>query len=178
MVRESDGTLREATRDERHRTNQIFYPVEERHIDLPKMFEEPQLTDMFERGAYQLLLDNVCLHFEPDDPRYNDLCAKTYQHIAANKNFDHLWSTRYYGGMVFYYVFNKCADPLLFHLITEQRINNANNLLNLFYLVNPRNEVSVNIDPNETSFARIHQIESSKTISMDKFLDLFKVKLI
>lgn len=44
VVREPDGTLREATRDERHRTIQIFYPVEERHIDYPFMFQEPHIN--------------------------------------------------------------------------------------------------------------------------------------
>lgn len=43
VVREADGTLREATREERHRSNQIFYPVEERSIELPKMLEDPHI---------------------------------------------------------------------------------------------------------------------------------------
>lgn len=44
VVREADGLLREADREERHRTNQIFYPVEERHMDMPPMFQEEHLT--------------------------------------------------------------------------------------------------------------------------------------
>ncbi|XP_027195734.1 mitochondrial ribosomal protein S22 [Dermatophagoides pteronyssinus] len=185
VVREPDGTLREANREERHRTNQIFYPIDERHIELPKMFDEPHLTEMMNRAAYKLLLDNICLHFEPEDPKYQDLCHKTYEHITSNNNFDHLLFTRHYGGMVFYLAFNRKIDSLLYHLITEQRINDGHNLLILYYIINPSDEVSKIVDefnsitPQESleSVADINRIESSKPIEMEKFLNLLKIYL-
>ena len=42
-VREPDGTLRHANWDERHRMNQIYFPVEGRNMTMPQMFEKEHL---------------------------------------------------------------------------------------------------------------------------------------
>lgn len=43
VVRETDGTLRHANWDERHRMNQIYFPIEGRDMTMPKMFEKEHL---------------------------------------------------------------------------------------------------------------------------------------
>lgn len=187
VVREADGTLREATRDERHRTTQIFYPVEERQIEMPAMFNQENLKQTMSRGSYKLLLDNACLHLEPDDQRYIDLCHQIYDHINENNHFDSLWSTRHYGGLVFYLVFSKKIDSLLYHLVSyssssSQRdlIGEAYDLLNLFYIIHPNDVIRVDLPPNysESSLTKINRTKSARPISMDKFISLFKVKII
>lgn len=40
VVREIDGTLRDADAKERQRLNQIYFPLEGREIDTPKLFQE------------------------------------------------------------------------------------------------------------------------------------------
>ncbi|KAF7491813.1 28S ribosomal protein S22 [Sarcoptes scabiei] len=183
VVREADGTLREATRDERHRTTQIFYPVEERQIEMPAMFNQENLKQTMSRGSYKLLLDNACLHLEPDDQRYIDLCHQIYDHINENNHFDSLWSTRHYGGLVFYLVFSKKIDSLLYHLVSyssssSQRdlIGEAYDLLNLFYIIHPNDVIRVDLPPNysESSLTKINRTKSARPISMDKFISLFK----
>lgn len=200
VIRESNGTLREATREERHRTNQIFYPVEERNIDMPKMFEEPALTvrgcarllihrliyvqnifqAMFERGAYKLLLDNACLHLEPEDSQYIELCHKAYEHIALTGQFDQLWSTRHFGGMVYYYAFYRKADPLLHHLAISERFNDAYNFLRLYYIINPRHEVPTQVIEQfeqalltEQSITKL--VKSADQVPLDQFINILKV---
>lgn len=40
VVREPNGVLRRANREERYRMNQVFFPVDERSHVLPRMFED------------------------------------------------------------------------------------------------------------------------------------------
>lgn len=47
VVRETDGTLRHATWDERHRFNQIYYPIKGRELRHPRMFQDPYLKVNF-----------------------------------------------------------------------------------------------------------------------------------
>lgn len=43
VVREPNGTLRYADWDERHRMNQIYFPMDGRDITMPKMFDKENL---------------------------------------------------------------------------------------------------------------------------------------
>ncbi|KAJ6220158.1 hypothetical protein RDWZM_005970 [Blomia tropicalis] len=181
VVREADGTLREATRDERHRTNQIFYPIEERHIDLPKMFEDPYTDDVLKREAYKLLLDNACLHFEPEDERFINLCHRTYDHIASRHAFDSLLSTRHYGGMVYYYVYFRRVDHLLHYLVCENRLENAFQLLQLFYIVNPSENVPISWNDSQSTDIPLSKLEEFNqnegqlvSITLEQFVNLLK----
>lgn len=44
VVRDTNGTLRHANNDERHRMNQIYFPIEGREIHTPEMFNNPYLS--------------------------------------------------------------------------------------------------------------------------------------
>ena len=49
VVREPDGTLREASWEQRDRVNQIYFPTEERKLDVPAMFEAEELKNILGR---------------------------------------------------------------------------------------------------------------------------------
>ena len=55
VVREPDGTLREASWEQRDRANQIYFPTEERKLDVPAMFEPEKLKDIL--GEWLLVLE-------------------------------------------------------------------------------------------------------------------------
>ncbi|CAG2166995.1 unnamed protein product, partial [Oppiella nova] len=74
VVREPNGVLREANREERYRMNQMFFPKEERLLEEPKMFCEPNLTNVLDRHEYEFVLNRACLQYEPNDPKYIDIC--------------------------------------------------------------------------------------------------------
>lgn len=44
VVRDTDGTLRDADDKERQRLNQIYFPLNGREIDTPKLFQKKYLT--------------------------------------------------------------------------------------------------------------------------------------
>lgn len=136
---------------------------------------------MLNRGAYKLLLDNLCLHFEPIDQRYIDISAQVYAHIAQKQTFDSLLSTRHYGPMVYHYVFYRHADSLLLHLLHESRLDQVHALLRLFYLVNPRSEVPSKVvdrfDAKQLAM-NIVQVEQSKPQSIPPNVEKEAIELL
>ncbi|CAG2123518.1 unnamed protein product, partial [Medioppia subpectinata] len=74
VIRETNGVLREANREERYRMNQLFFPIDERLMETPKMFFEPNLTNVLDRHEYEFVLNRACLQLEPNDPKYIEIC--------------------------------------------------------------------------------------------------------
>ena len=52
VVREPDGTLREASWEQRDRVNNLYFPTEERKFDVPAMFEPEELKNILGIGNY------------------------------------------------------------------------------------------------------------------------------
>lgn len=131
-VREPDGTLRFPTHEERSRLNHMFYPVESRSIDPPKMFEEKHLLDLLRRKQYMYVLNRACIQFEPDDPRYVDLTSKVYNHIDDKQDYNELRSTRHFGPMSLYLAYNKRADDLIIEMLSKGFTEDAAKLVKIY----------------------------------------------
>ncbi|XP_056634911.1 28S ribosomal protein S22, mitochondrial [Diorhabda sublineata] len=132
VVRDPDGTLREADWELRGRMNQLYFPQIGRSLKPPRMFFGEYFDSLLERKEYIFILDRACIQFEPDDPDYQRVVSVTYQHINDHNGFDILRSTRHFGALVFFLVWNKNIDNLLLELIETCHINEAGTLLNLF----------------------------------------------
>lgn len=131
-VREPDGTLRYPSHEERSRLNHIFYPSSAT-IDPPKLFEEKNLVNLLEKQEYVYILNRACIQFEPDDPRYVDITTRVYTYIDSKGDFDKLRSTRHFGPMSLFFVYNKLADNLLLEMLTKNLIEDAVKLIQLHY---------------------------------------------
>ena len=73
VVRETDGTLRQAHWEERDRMNQIYFPKAGRSLTLPKMLTSAHLPSVLqgERAhRHGEVLDLCNLQCEPDSPDY------------------------------------------------------------------------------------------------------------
>jgi len=137
VVREPDGTLREADWDERDRMQHIFYPRKGKEDLVPQMFQDEYLYALLHKHEFSFILDRACCQFEPDDPAYIDITEKTYDFIDKEKQYDLVHSTRHFGPLAFYLVTNKKLDNLLQHYITNNRIDEAVDLIALFHIVYP-----------------------------------------
>ncbi|XP_054164523.1 28S ribosomal protein S22, mitochondrial-like [Oppia nitens] len=135
VVRETNGILREANREERYRMNQMFFPKEERLMEKPNMFSEPHLTNVLDRREYEFVLNRACLQFEPNDPEYIEICYKTYDHMVANNDVLGLQSTRHFGPFCYYLVYFKKIDELLNQFILSETIGDATDLCQLYYAI-------------------------------------------
>ena len=131
-VRETDGTLREPTHDERSRLNHMFYPSKSATIDPPKLFEEEQLQKLLRKKQYKFILDRACVQFEPDDPRYVDITTRVYKHINDRGEYDKLRSTRHFGPMSLYLAYSKQADDLIIEMLSKGFIEDAAKLVQVY----------------------------------------------
>jgi len=132
VVREPDGTLKEATWDVRDRMNQVYFPKICRKSKMPRMFEDENLQNLLGRKEYEFILDRACAQFEPDHPDYQRVTSITYQHVNDNDGFEKLRSTRHFGPLAFYLTWFKNIDNLLLELIETAHIEDCNNLLQLY----------------------------------------------
>lgn len=131
-VRETDGTLRYPTHEERSRLNHIFYPSEHKSIDPPKLFEDENLMKLLKKREYLYILNRACVQFEPDDPRYVEITSKVYNYIDDKDDFDKLRSTRHFGPMSLYLAYNKRADNLVLEMLSKKFIEDAAKLVKLY----------------------------------------------
>ncbi|XP_066143392.1 small ribosomal subunit protein mS22 [Euwallacea fornicatus] len=135
VVREPDGVLQEAEWDLRQRINQMYFPKEGKLLNHPQIFEGEHLQSLLDRHKYEYVLDRACLQFEPDDPFYQRVVSIVYQHLNESNSFDLLRSSRHFGALTFFLVWNKMIDNLLLDLIETLHINEAKDLVTLYGLV-------------------------------------------
>lgn len=137
VVREPNGVLRRANHEERHRMNQIYFPVDGRFIHTPKMFEEIELDKILGRGDYKFILESATTQFEPDDPEYLRVTQRTFEAILQTKSFDALRSTRHFGTMTFYYCIHNKIDELLVDMVQRELLTDGALLVQLYFTIHP-----------------------------------------
>ncbi|CAG9769035.1 unnamed protein product [Ceutorhynchus assimilis] len=135
VVREPDGTLQEAEWQLRQRMNQTYFPQDKKYLETPKMFEGEYFESLLDRHQYEYILDRACIQFEPDDVEYQKAVTVTYQHVNDNNKFELLRSTRHFGSLTFFLVWNKIIDNLLLDLIETLHIHEAQDLIAVYSLV-------------------------------------------
>jgi small subunit ribosomal protein S22 len=148
-VRETNGLLRRATREERLRMNQIYYPNESRFHAMPPMFEDVHLQPVLDRRDYIFILDRACVQFEPDEPDFHRVCNRTFDHINEHKEYDVLRSNRYFGSFVFYHVINDNMDGLLQHFIEKENMSDAQLLIQLYYQIHTEKQAEFKTVPDD-----------------------------
>ncbi len=81
------------------------------------------------------ILKKACLKYEPNDPEFIRVTHRVYEYINEHKEFDVLYSTRFYGPMVFYLVWYKKLNNLLSYYLDEAKINECVDVVRLYALV-------------------------------------------
>lgn len=80
--------------------------------------------------------------------------------------------------MVFYLVYNKIADTLLLHLVSSQQFTDAYNLLRLFYIINPlqqvSNSITENFDEKQLSNSKFTE-KNPDDVPLDQLIELLEV---
>ncbi|XP_046478252.1 small ribosomal subunit protein mS22 [Neodiprion pinetum] len=137
VVRDPDGILRSADARERHRMNQIYFPLEGREVDAPKLFQEEYLMDLLEREEYEFILDLACVQFEPNDPEYHRVTETVYSYVNNMKHFNYLRSTRHFGPLAFHLAWKGNIDNLILENIQTSRLDDAVLLIQLYHKIHP-----------------------------------------
>ncbi|KAL3098188.1 hypothetical protein niasHS_002024 [Heterodera schachtii] len=115
VVREQDGTLRTALPEEHDRMNRLFFVQPNRPVNEPPLFAitDEWLQKTLDRDEHEFVLDWACHFYEPDAPKFVELCKYIFDHTLANDKLDVLYSTRHFGTLAFYLVINGKMDKLL-----------------------------------------------------------------
>ncbi|CAL7942723.1 unnamed protein product [Xylocopa violacea] len=163
VVREPSGTLRHATSNERHRMNQVYFPIQGREVHTPQMFRDPYLNDLLKREEFEFVLDRACLQFEPDDPEYHRVTREVYSRLNALKKFDTLRSTRHFGPFAFHLAWEKSMDALLVDLLKNHDTEEAAALIRLYHRIHPEAESAKEPIRDDIDLIRAYaELDSSK----------------
>lgn len=154
VVREPDGTLREASWEERDRLNQVYFPKPDRKIKMPPMFELENLKAILGPDRYEYILDRNCVQFEPDHPVFIQTAAQVYEDINAHGHFEVLTSTRHFGTMVLYLVWEQKCDDLIVHFLKHLDFERAASVCRVYAKVHPDSTVAKKPDMSDMDMIR------------------------
>lgn len=136
IIRENDtGVLREANWDERDRMEFLYWPKEGQMYELAPMLQDEHLPYSFNQLQHGHVLDFINIQCEPDSPDYIRVTHSVYEDIAKREAFDVLKSTRYYGGMIFYFVNNRKTTEIFGSFIRNGLYDDAADIVRLHSLI-------------------------------------------
>jgi len=166
-VREQEGSLRSATWEERDRILHTYFPKPgRRHYD-PAMFEPENLARILCPEKYEYVLDRNCLQYEPDHPIHIRTLSLVHSHVSESGSFDTLIATRHYGPMVFNLCWNKQQDELLVHLVVNDRVEEAVDVIAVYLQIHPNCKLAsasgLKMMSGENLLRRFCEIEALKT---------------
>nr|CAD7592711.1 unnamed protein product [Timema genevievae] len=175
VVRDPDGTLREASMQEHCRISQLYVPMLGRQLTPPPMFQEEYLKLLMEQGEYEFLLDRACVQFEPDDPEYHRVTQATYDHIDNCCKYETLRSTRHFGPFAFYLAWHKQIDNLVLESIHTDRLDEAVALIQLYHILNPESKsASVAYSGQQVQFVQAYvESDANKKSMLELALQTF-----
>uniref|UniRef100_A0A183BYT2 28S ribosomal protein S22, mitochondrial n=1 Tax=Globodera pallida TaxID=36090 RepID=A0A183BYT2_GLOPA len=115
VVREPDGTLRTALPDERDRMNRLYFVQPNRPVKEPALFSttDEWLQNCLDRDEHEFVLDWACYFFEPDSPKFVELCKYIFDKTLEDNKLEVLYSTRHFGTLAFYLLINGKMEQLL-----------------------------------------------------------------
>ncbi|XP_054650105.1 28S ribosomal protein S22, mitochondrial [Dunckerocampus dactyliophorus] len=140
IVRETNGTLRKATWEERDRLIQVYFPKDGRKITIPLLFKEENLKMVFSQDRHKDVLDLCLVQFEPDSSQYIKVHAATYEDLDKHGKYELLRSTRHFGGMAWHLINARRIDGLIVDMLKKELVQDAVSLVSLFHLVHPHSE--------------------------------------
>lgn len=131
VVRDTEGTLREARHGERERAIQIAFPAEGRTMFPSNFFKQESIENALKNCRYSYILDRLCLQYEPDDPEFIRMTRQIYNHILVNEEFDTLRGTRHFGSLAFYLALCRREELLMLDMLQRYLVLDACDYLSL-----------------------------------------------
>ena len=86
---------------------------------------------------YMQLLKEACVHFEPDDPEFIRVTNRVYEVVDSTQDYDLIWSTRFYGPLVYYLTWFKKLDNIISYYLNKMNIEDVRLIIKLYSLINP-----------------------------------------
>nr|XP_061797850.1 small ribosomal subunit protein mS22-like [Nerophis lumbriciformis] len=172
VVRETDGTLRKATWEERDRLIQVYFPKDGRKIAPPLLFNDENLKMVFSQDRHEDVLDLCLVQFEPDSSQYIKVHAATYEDLDKHGKYELLHSTRHFGGMAWYLVNARRIDGLIVDMLKKELVQDAVSLVSLFHLVHPHSESALEASRHQATDTDLLKIYAQKESQRSGYIEL------
>jgi hypothetical protein len=91
-----------------------------------------------------ILLNKACIRFEPNDPDFIRVTHRVYEYVNEIKDFDYLYSTRFFGPMVFYLAWYKKLDNITSHLLDKSNLKDCLNIIQLYHILHESTDSNTN----------------------------------
>lgn len=82
-----------------------------------------------------ILLNKACVQFEPNDPDFVRVTHRIYDYINEVKDYKLLYSTRFFGPMLFYLAWYKKLDNLIAYFLKEINISDCVDVIKLYLIL-------------------------------------------
>nr|XP_034184880.1 28S ribosomal protein S22, mitochondrial [Osmia lignaria] len=175
VVREPSGILRRANTDERHRMNQVYFPIKDRELHTPKMFTNPHFSELLEKEEFEFILDRACLQYDPDHSEYHRITKAVYSRVQEWKKFDALRSTRHFGPLVFHLASEKNIEALLEDVIKNGKIEEGAALVELYHCLHPEAQSAGKPTQNDIELIRLYaELDSSDRYGIERALETYE----
>ncbi|XP_077423038.1 small ribosomal subunit protein mS22 [Vanacampus margaritifer] len=172
VVRETNGTLRKATWEERDRLIQAYFPKDGRKVTAPLLFSEENLKMVFSQDRHEDVLDLCLVQFEPDSSQYIKVHAATYEDLEKHGKYELLRSTRHFGGMAWYLVNARRVDGLIVDMLKNELVQDAVSLVSLFNLVYPHSESAQEASSCQATDTDLVKIYAQKESQRSGYIEL------
>lgn len=84
---------------------------------------------------YLILLNKACVQFEPNDPDFIRVTHRIYDYVNEVKDYEILYSTRFFGPMVFYLAWYKKLDNLVAYFLKKGNISDCVDIIKLYLIL-------------------------------------------
>eukprot|EP01147_Barroeca_monosierra_P002740 gene2740-5611_t len=99
-IRERDGTLRTATREEHERYNQEFFAQPYKRHKRPDICKDENLSFLFKTNRHKMALDFIVRHLHPYQRDYREVHERVYNDIVKAKKFNALQDSQHWPAFV------------------------------------------------------------------------------
>ena len=97
------------------------------------------------------------MRFEPDDPDFLRITHRVYEYINQARDYDVLYSSRFFGPMVFYLAWHKKLDHLVAHLLNNRdHLQDSVKVARLHYILHDiEHKIPVQDEQNDYAFLKV-----------------------
>merc|ERR1712025_491997 len=129
----------------------LYWPEEGQTYETLRMATDDGLPYALHELRHEFILDYISLQCQPDSPDYHRVTKRVYKDISERGVYNLLKSSRHYGGMIFYYVWNRMTDGIFEFFIQNGQIGDAADLVRLVPIVH---SVKYNMDSSDEVLIR------------------------
>ena len=99
------------------------------------------------------------MRYEPNDAEFNRITHRVYEYINEMKDYEILYSTRFFGPMLFYFAWYKKIERIIAYMLDNSQVSECSEVISLYYIIHEIKRETV----HASKFELIKVIRINKT---------------